>query len=288
MLHRNYSTINIDIKYREGKYGCVVKLNESRLINSNGKNIINELFGDYNDGDYDFINSVFKCLTSKTLFDDKRQLTDYNKENRQRTDPTLYFPQYDDSMLNYQDGSILSYHQDILSTLVNPIECHYTLFIHFVIKYFKYKQVRLITRNTMNFKQDLNSLIKDLFITFNIHTQIDDIYKYTTTYLKQIFINFDKMDDYDKIVLVNLSENINVHAINMKCWTKSYIDSVYEPRFAKIEDRINRLENEVIDIKNNIGGIKNNIGGIKNEVGGIKNILIQILNRLDNLESKPH
>lgn len=89
------------------------------------------------------------------------------------------------------------------------------------------------------------------------------------------------MDDYDKIVLVNLSENIDVHAINMKCWTKSYIDSVYEPRFAKIEDRMNRLENEVIDIKNEVIDIKNNIGGIKN-------ILIQILNRLDNLESKPN
>jgi hypothetical protein len=270
MFHQNYSTINIDIKHREGKYGCVVKLYESQLIDLNGKNIINELFNDYDDNDYDFINSVFKCLTSKTLFDDKRQLVDYDKENKQRVNPSLYFPHRNEiengSILNYQDGSILNYHQDILSTLINPTECHYTLFIHFVIKYLKYKQVRLINRNTRNFKQDLNSLIKDLFIAFKIHTQIDDVYKYTLTYLNQIFINFDKMNDYDKIVLVNLSEDIDVHAINMKCWTKSYMESyidqnihsIYEPRFVKIEK-------EIVDIKN---------------------ILLQILDRLDNLESK--
>lgn len=96
------------------------------------------------------------------------------------------------------------------------------------------------------------------------------------------------MDDYDKIVLVNLSENIDVHAINMKCWTKSYIDSVYEPRFAKIEDRMNRLDQRIVNIEYHMDGVESRLAKIENEVGGVKNILIQILNRLDNLESKPN
>lgn len=94
------------------------------------------------------------------------------------------------------------------------------------------------------------------------------------------------MNEYDKIVLANLSADIDVHSINMKCWTKSYIDSVYEPRFAKIEDRMNRLERWIGGVEYRLDRVENEVVGIKNEIGSVKNILIQILNRLDKLEFK--